>query len=113
MELMSIYSVSNSPAFMEKWKQKGGIVVSTGVDLNRPHTTAQEIKETIKKEDKKSLLLILGSEGKGVSPHLQALSDFTVAIERKGPSEHPFSLVDSLNVAAAASTLLFELTRDR
>lgn len=41
-----------------------------------------------------------------------ALSDFTVMIERKGSENHPFSVVDSLNVSAAASTILFELTRD-
>ena len=39
-------------------------------------------------------------------------ADFTVMIERKGPEGYPFSVVDSLNVSAAASTILFELTRD-
>lgn len=43
MELMQIYGVGNSIDFVEKWKQSGGIVVSTGVDEAKPHTPAHEI----------------------------------------------------------------------
>lgn len=46
-----------------------------------------------------------------MSPHLISASDYTVAIERKGSNEYPYNIIDSLNVSAAASTLLFELTR--
>lgn len=46
-----------------------------------------------------------------MSPHLLALSDYIVAIERQGPDSHPYTLIDSLNVSAAAACLLFELSR--
>lgn len=48
MELMQIYGVSNSADFFAQWKNKGGTIVSTGVDLSRPHTGAHEIKGILK-----------------------------------------------------------------
>lgn len=48
MELMQIYGVNNSSEFFTFWKSKGGTIVSTGVDLNKPHTTAHEIKAILK-----------------------------------------------------------------
>lgn len=48
--------------------------------------------------------LIVGNEGAGVSPRLLADVDHTVGIPLRGRA-------DSLNVAAAAAILLYELTR--
>lgn len=52
------------------------------------------------------LALVLGSEGKGVSPILQKMCDLTVGLPLKGP-------VASLNVSAAAAALLYEICRQR
>jgi 21S rRNA (GM2251-2'-O)-methyltransferase len=40
MELIDIFTVSNSLAFVEEWKEKGGSVISTSTDESRPHTSA-------------------------------------------------------------------------
>src|SRR5918996_1127296 len=52
------------------------------------------------------VVLVLGGEGKGIRPRVAGACDAMVAIPRAGR-------VESLNVAAAASVLLFEATRQR
>ncbi len=51
-------------------------------------------------------VLVLGGEGKGIRPRVAAACDGLVALPRKGR-------VDSLNVSAAATALLFEAARQR
>ncbi len=51
-------------------------------------------------------VLVLGGEGKGIRPRVASACDGLVALPR-------FGKVDSLNVSAAASSLLFEATRQR
>ena len=41
MELLDVYGVGNSTEFVNNWKSKGGHVVATGVDINRPHSKVQ------------------------------------------------------------------------
>ncbi|HJR15270.1 MAG TPA: RNA methyltransferase [Gemmatimonadales bacterium] len=55
--------------------------------------------------DRQPVLLVLGNEGSGVGPILDAAAD-----RRVGISLHPG--VESLNVAVAAGILLHEVTRD-
>jgi 23S rRNA (guanosine2251-2'-O)-methyltransferase len=51
-------------------------------------------------------VLVLGSEGKGVRPRVASACDGLIALPRRGE-------VDSLNVSAASSALLFEALRQR
>jgi 23S rRNA (guanosine2251-2'-O)-methyltransferase len=51
-------------------------------------------------------VLILGSEDKGISRELIALSDNQIKIPMTGT-------IESLNVSVAAGILLFEITRQR
>jgi len=51
-------------------------------------------------------VLVLGGEGKGIRPRVASACDGLVALPRLGK-------VDSLNVSAAATALLFEATRQR
>jgi 23S rRNA (guanosine2251-2'-O)-methyltransferase len=51
-------------------------------------------------------VLVLGGEGKGLRPRVASACDGLVALPRGGQ-------VESLNVSAAASALLFEATRQR
>jgi 23S rRNA (guanosine2251-2'-O)-methyltransferase len=51
-------------------------------------------------------VLVLGGEGKGLRPRVAASCDGLVALPRRGA-------VDSLNVSAAATALLFESLRQR
>lgn len=50
--------------------------------------------------------LVLGGEGKGIRPRVASACDGLVALPRRGK-------LDSLNVSAAASALLFEAARQR
>ena len=56
--------------------------------------------------DRAPLALVLGNEGAGVSPTLDAAADRRIAIPLSGT-------VESLNVAVAAGILLYEVTRGR
>jgi 23S rRNA (guanosine2251-2'-O)-methyltransferase len=51
-------------------------------------------------------VLVLGGEGKGIRPRVASACDGLVALPRLGQ-------LDSLNVSAAATTLLFEAVRQR
>jgi 23S rRNA (guanosine2251-2'-O)-methyltransferase len=51
-------------------------------------------------------VLVLGGEGKGLRPRVAAACDGLIALPRRGQ-------IDSLNVSAAATTLLFEAVRQR
>jgi 23S rRNA (guanosine2251-2'-O)-methyltransferase len=51
-------------------------------------------------------VLVLGGEGSGIRPRVAAACDGLVALPRRGQ-------LDSLNVSAAASALLFEAVRQR
>lgn len=51
-------------------------------------------------------VLVLGAEGSGIRPRVAAACDGLVALPRAGH-------IDSLNVSAAATALLFEATRQR
>jgi 23S rRNA (guanosine2251-2'-O)-methyltransferase len=53
-----------------------------------------------------STVLVLGGEGKGLRPRVAATCDDLVALPQRGE-------VDSLNVSAAATALLFEAVRQR
>lgn len=51
-------------------------------------------------------VLVLGGEGKGIRPRVASTCDGLIALPRHGK-------IDSLNVSAAASALLFEAVRQR
>jgi 23S rRNA (guanosine2251-2'-O)-methyltransferase len=51
-------------------------------------------------------LLVLGGEGKGLRPRVASACDGVVALPQRGQ-------IDSLNVSAAATALLFEALRQR
>ncbi len=59
---------------------------------------------TLTPRDKEKFALIMGNEGRGVNPEILALCDKYIYIELN-------SDVESLNVAIAASILLYELSR--
>jgi 23S rRNA (guanosine2251-2'-O)-methyltransferase len=51
-------------------------------------------------------VIVLGGEGKGIRPRVAAACDGQIALPRRGQ-------IDSLNVSAAATALLFEALRQR
>ncbi len=94
-ELIPLCQVSNLAQALKKLKDKGfWIVVSTmdGADLRQTEIPAPWV-------------LVLGSEDEGVSRLVSELADFNLTIPTDPEG------VESLNVGAAASVLLYELTR--
>lgn len=55
------------------------------------------------------ILIIIGSEGYGVSPHLSRNSTYSLTIPRTGSIEYPNNLIDSLNVNAALACILSQI----
>lgn len=68
-----------------------------GTDLNKNSVSYKEIEQT------NQFALIVGNEGNGVNQHILDLSDINLHIPMKGQAE-------SLNVAIAASILMFSLS---
>ncbi|MFC4075700.1 TrmH family RNA methyltransferase [Salinithrix halophila] len=76
-------------------KRQGYFIVSTSPRAERYHFRFEFPTKTA---------LLLGNEGRGVSPEVQALSDTHVQIPMPGE-------VESLNVSVTAGILLYELVR--
>ena len=55
---------------------------------------------------KRPLVIVMGAEGKGISPLTKKICDFSVRIPMKGK-------VSSLNVSVAAALILYEAVRQR
>ena len=105
MEYVNIYSVRSTARLLEALKGK---MISVGTSL--------EAKQTVKefalahKNQKKPYLIILGNEEHGISDVVQKNCDELVIIPWAGmTSGVKESLVDSLNVAQAASVIFYEL----
>ena len=62
---------------------------------------------------KENLLLVLGSEGEGVSRTINSLASARVTIppafEMSNVGKYPFNLIDSLNVGVSAATLIYHI----
>lgn len=60
-----------------------------------------------------NIILVLGSEGEGVSKSINRLADYRVMIPpqlRKDQiGKYPFNMVDSLNVGVSAGLLLYHV----
>lgn len=105
MEYVNIYSVRSTARLLEALKGK---MIRVGTSL--------EAKQTVKefalaqKNQKKPYLIILGNEEHGISDVVQKNCDELVIIPWGGMNAGvKESLVDSLNVAQAASVIFYEL----
>ena len=69
--------------------------------------------DKLKLSRKDNILLVLGSEGEGVSRTISRLADFKVIIPPKLDMSHldkyPYTMVDSLNVGVSAALLLYHI----
>lgn len=105
MEFVKIYSVRSMARLMEALKGK---MVRIGTDL-KAKKSSRDIKEITKN---KSALIVLGNEEKGISSEVRENCDELIIIPfynmNNGQKE---SLVDSLNVAQAASIIMYELCK--
>ncbi len=99
--------VNKCEELFQFWKKNEGVVISTSVTENSAdYCPAHELRGVLQSDRRTKILLIIGSEGKGVSSHLAKLADYTTMVERIGKGEDA-QLVDSLNVNSALTALLY------
>lgn len=93
---LPVCQIGNIRQTLEKLKEKGFWVV--GADMDGDNLYEANLKGP--------LVIVMGAEGKGVSPLTKKMCDFCVRIPMKGK-------VSSLNVSVAAALLLYEAIRQR
>ncbi|KAK3325647.1 hypothetical protein B0H66DRAFT_548918 [Apodospora peruviana] len=104
-ESLTLFSIESLPGFLEESREKGGWEVYAAV----PETSATTRKEQlnvyeVEERDplaKKPCILVVGSEGEGLSRQVITQSDYQVSI----PNMSGGTNVDSLNVSVAAGLL--------
>lgn len=105
MEYVNIYSVRSSARLLEAL---AGKMVRVGTDLK----TTRPLAELKKAAGKKPILIVLGNEEHGISDVVRANCDELVIIPWGGMGAGvKESLVDSLNVAQAASVIFYEISK--
>ena len=105
MEYVNIYSVRSSARLLEAL---AGKMVRVGTDLK----ATLPLAELKKAAGKKPILIVLGNEEHGISDVVRANCDELVIIPWGGMGAGvKESLVDSLNVAQAASVIFYEISK--
>jgi 23S rRNA (guanosine2251-2'-O)-methyltransferase len=97
VEHLEVAHVRNLADWLAEAKQAGFWIWGADADAKQPPWSA---------DLKGSTVIVLGGEGKGLRPRVAAACDGLIALPRHGE-------VESLNVSAAASALLFEAIRQR
>ena len=105
MEYVNIYSVRSSARLLEAL---AGKMVRVGTDLK----ATLPLAELKKAAGKKPILIVLGNEEHGISDVVRSNCDELVIIPWGGMGAGvKESLVDSLNVAQAASVIFYEISK--
>ncbi len=97
VEHLPVARVGNLADWLGRAKQAGAWIYGADADAETRYTAADMTGK---------LILVLGSEGKGLRPRVASVCDVLVSIPVRGR-------VASLNVSAAAAALLFEALRQR
>ena len=97
VEHLAVARVRNLADWLADAKRAGAWVYGADRDAGTPYDAVELAGRVV---------LVLGAEGKGLRPRVAASCDALVSIPQRGR-------VGSLNVAAAASVLLFEAARQR
>ena len=104
MEFVNIYSVNSSVRLLEAMKGK---MLRVGTDLG-----AKASVEVLNGKKDKPVLVVLGNEEKGISELVRKNCDELVIIPWGGMKDGvKESVIDSLNVAQAASIIFYEMTK--
>ncbi len=104
MEFVNVYSIKSIPALLEAVKDKM-VRVGTAVDAKTPLSKLQLIC------GQKPSLIILGNEEHGISDAVKSACDELIVIPTNARFVGHVAPVESLNVAQAASVILYELNR--
>ena len=106
MEYVNIYSVKSSERLLEALSQKV-LRIGTALDAKKP---VSFLREAARATPKKPILVILGNEEEGISEAIKKNCDELVIIPWAGMQNGVTqSVIDSLNVAQAASIIFYEM----
>ena len=105
MEYVNIYSVQSSVRLLQALSQKV-LRVGTALEATNP---VSFLNKAAHATPRKPILIILGNEEHGISDAIRKNCDELVLIPWAGKTEGKESLVDSLNVAQAASIIFYEM----
>ncbi|MDD2433506.1 MAG: 23S rRNA (guanosine(2251)-2'-O)-methyltransferase RlmB [Clostridia bacterium] len=97
VEYVPVARVTNLPSVMERLKEQGCWIVGTDPQAEQKYFAA---------DLKGPLVVVLGSEGKGMGKLVKEKCDFLVSIPMLGQ-------VNSLNVSVAGALLFYEIIRQR
>ena len=107
MEYVNIYSVKSSERLLEALDKKV-LRVGTALDAKKP---VSFLREAAHSKQKKPVLVVLGNEEHGISDAIKKNCDELVIIPWGGMEQGvKESVIDSLNVAQAASIIFYELS---
>ena len=105
MEYVNIYTVANPEKLLDALKGK---MCKVGTSLK----AKKDVSQIRKSAGDKPVLIILGNEEKGISREVEKLCDELVIIPFSGMAEgFNEPLVESLNVAQAASVIFYEIMK--
>ncbi|MBP3709712.1 MAG: RNA methyltransferase [Treponema sp.] len=102
MEFVNIYSVKSIARLLEA---VNGRMIRIGTDLN----AKKSVTEIATVHGRKPILVVLGNEETGISETVRANCDECVIIPYAGMENGNTPAIQSLNVAQAASIILYEL----
>ena len=105
MEYVNIYSVQSSVRLLQALSQKV-LRIGTALEATKP---VSFLNKAAHATPRKPILIILGNEEHGISDTIRKNCDELVLIPWAGKTEGKESLVDSLNVAQAASIIFYEM----
>jgi 23S rRNA (guanosine2251-2'-O)-methyltransferase len=97
VEHINVVQVPNIAVAIDYFKQKGAWIVGTSADGT---ASIYDLDGTL------DLMVVIGSEGKGIRPLIREKCDFCVHIPLRGK-------IPSLNASAAGAVALYEIVRQR
>ena len=97
LEHLPIAKVNSLPQILQKFKDKGFWVVGTEMDAKTNYTEYDFLRPVV---------VIIGNEGKGISPSVSKQCDDVVNIPIKGK-------INSLNASVSAGIILYEIVRQK
>ena len=95
LETLRTAKVENLGSALEEAKEEGWWIV--GTDLNAQNSYTDAIYD-------KPIVLVIGSEGKGIRPSVKQKCDYLIQIPMRGKTQ-------SLNASVSAGVVLFEILR--
>ena len=106
LEFQDIYCIESPERFFTEAKGEGYKIVAA--DSNKSSYARSIDIEELSGMSRQNKIIVLGSEGSGISQSIQEVSDMCVNIRSTNDliDKFPYSLVDSLNVGVASGILL-------